>query len=297
MEGLEAATGPCAGEGVADTRSMDSGSLLMSVPPPSAAVLMCHAPIVIPSIGKTRAEECAATTRAMEAAAQTVIEANVETVLLLSPHTPRHRHAYGHVTGQNLRGDFHAFGVTGHERTFRADAAGAATMARHMERAGLAMTPTNSPTLDHGAFVPLWFLHAAGFRGRVVVFGFPWESGAEENHRFGATLASAMASMERSWALVASGDMSHALKEGAPAGFHPQAHCFDEEVVACVQDGRLADVASIDPGLKHLAAEDVTESLAAADGALGPAGSQCRVLSYEAPFGVGYLVALLRVPS
>jgi leucyl-tRNA synthetase len=37
--------------------------------PICTSVLMCHAPIVIPPIGKARAKDCAATTEAMKAAA------------------------------------------------------------------------------------------------------------------------------------------------------------------------------------------------------------------------------------
>ena len=261
---------------------------------PRVAVLMCHAPIVIPPIGGDRACECAETTKAMEMAAQAVVAAGVETVVLVSPHTPRHREAYGYVVGETLKGDFHTFGVRGFEHSFRADAAAAATVARQMERAGLSMDPTNVQNLDHGALVPLWFLRQAGYKGRVAVFGFPWNSEPGETHRFGMAVAAAMDVLERSWALVASGDMSHALKQGAPAGFHPKAHLFDEAVVACVKEGRFGDVSRIDPGLRNLAAEDVADSLETADGVLGPDREGLRFLSYEAPFGVGYLVAVLK---
>lgn len=262
--------------------------------PPRVAVLMCHAPIVIPPIGGDRAPDCAATTAAMETAAQTLQDAQVETVVVVSPHTPRHRQAYGYVVGETLKGDFHTFGIRGYEATFKADAAAAATIARQVERAGLQAAPANVQNLDHGALVPLWFLRQAGFQGRVAVFGFPWDSGPGDSRRFGRAIATAMESLDRSWGLLASGDMSHALKQGAPAGFHPKAHLFDEQVVACVQDDRLGELDRIEPDLRNLAAEDVVESLEAAYGALGPGCAGRRFLSYEAPFGVGYLVAILK---
>ena len=258
------------------------------------AVLMCHAPIVIPPIGGDRAEECAETTKAMEAAAEAVVASGAETVMVVSPHTPRHRQAFGYVMGETLKGDFHTFGIRGFETAFRADAAAAATVARQAERAGLSISPANVQNLDHGALVPLWFLQQAGFKGRIAVFGFPWDSAAGDNRRFGEALSATMDTLERSWALVASGDMSHALKAGAPAGFHPKAHLFDEAVVACVKEGRFQDVSRIDPDTRNLAAEDVVDSLEVADGALATDRIGLRFLSYEAPFGVGYLVAILK---
>lgn len=266
----------------------------MDARPPRAAVLMCHAPIVIPAIGKDRKGACAATTEAMREAAAAAAGSGVETLLVLSPHTPRHRQGFGYVPGETLQGDFQSFGIRGLERAYRADAAAAAAVSRQAEKAGLTMAPTPVQTLDHGALVPLWFLQEAGFQGRVAVFGFPWESAPGEVQRFGAALGAAMANLDRTWALVASGDMSHALKPGAPAGFHPRAQAFDEAVVGCVRAGRLEDLGSIDPQLRALAAEDVVESLEACHGALGEDRSGTRVLSYEAPFGVGYLVAVLQ---
>jgi MEMO1 family protein len=261
---------------------------------PRAAVLMCHAPIVIPAIGRDRTQDCAATTAAMREAALTAIHSGAETLLILSPHTPRHRRSYGYVTGEILRGDFRSFGFHGLERTFRADAAAAAAVFRQAEKAGLPMDPTPVQTLDHGALVPLYFLEEAGFKGRVAVFAFPWESAPGESQDFGKVLSAAMRNLDRNWALIASGDMSHALQPGAPAGYHPRAQAFDEAVVTCVREGRLGDLRGIDPHLRNLAAEDVVESLETSLGALGTARSGFRVLSYEAPFGVGYLVAILR---
>jgi MEMO1 family protein len=266
----------------------------MPVCPPRAAVLMCHAPIVIPAIGNDRAGECETTTEAMRGAAQVLTQCGAETVLVLSPHTPRHRQAFGFVTGETLCGDFRSFGIRGLECRFRADAAAAAAVARQAEQAGLSMAPSQVQNLDHGALVPLWFLQEAEYRGRVAIFGFPWECGNSVSRRFGQAISAAMDDLDRSWALVASGDMSHALKPGAPAGFQPRAHAFDAAVVACVQTGRIEDVAGIDPLLRSLAAEDVVESLEAAHGTLGTDHTGMRCLSYEAPFGVGYLVAVLR---
>jgi len=261
---------------------------------PRAAVLMCHAPIVIPAIGKDRAGACAATTEAMRAAALAAVRCGAETLLLLSPHTPRHRQSFGFVTGETLRGDFQAFGMHGLECSFRADAAAAVAVFRQAVKAGLPMAPTPVRTLDHGALVPLWFLREAGFKGRVAVLGFPWECAPGSVKRFGLALDTAMRDLERTWVLVASGDMSHALQPGAPAGFHPRAQAFDGAVVSCLREGRLEGLHEIDPQLRALAAEDVVESLEAAQGALGDDQSGFRVLSYEAPFGVGYLVAVLR---
>lgn len=257
-----------------------------------AAILQCHAPIVIPAIGASQAHACAASTAAMREAAYHVVRSGATTVLLVSPHTPRRLSAFSFFAGGNLRGDFHAFGVHGLDAAFPGDAEACRAVARSAAEGGISLEPLNA-SLDHGALVPLWFLREAGYQGTVAVFGFPGHGNSRHCRAFGGALARAMAALDRPWAFIASGDMSHALAPGAPGGFHPRADEFDRAVVDRVQAGRLGDVSAISPQLQDLAAQDVTEALDVAAGLLGPESAETRVLSYEAPFGVGYLVALL----
>jgi aromatic ring-opening dioxygenase LigB subunit len=261
---------------------------------PIVAVLMCHAPIVIPAIGGDRSTECTATTEAMRDAARTVASSGVETAVILSPHLPRHSRAFGVVAGEKLHGDFGAFGRPDLACTFRGDAAAGAAIGRAVQRAGLEIVPTVIRGLDHGTMVPLWFLQEAGFKGRVVVFGFPWHKDGAANHAFGRALREALEGLDRRWALVASGDMSHALRPGAPSGFHPRAQAFDDAVVKALGEGRLGALSAIPSELRDLAAEDVMDSLESSAGVLGDEIPEGRMLSYEGPFGVGYLVAVLK---
>ena len=254
---------------------------------------MCHAPIVIPEIAGPRGEDCLATTRAMREAAAVLVAAGPASVVLLSPHAPRHAHAFGWYGGTRLRGDFRAFGVHGLERSFTSDTAAGEELCKASREAGLLLEPIGEQPLDHGALVPLWFLAEAGYKGELVVLGFPWHATAESKQLLGKLLRETMARLGRPWALLASGDMSHRLLRGAPAGYHARAHAFDEALVALVKEGRYGETGSIDPELRELAAEDVVESLDIAAAVLDGATRNARYLSYEGPFGVGYLEAIL----
>jgi hypothetical protein len=60
-----------------------------------------------------------------------------------------------------------------------------------------------------------------------------------------------------------------------------------------VEAGELLEASQIPLDLCDLAAEDSSESMAIAAGAIGENAANVKLLSYEAPFGVGYLVAVL----
>ena len=99
--------------------------------------------------------------------------------------------------------------------------------------------------------------------------------------------------MNRPVAFIASGDLSHRLKPGAPAGYHANAHLFDEEVVAAIRNGETTRITNIDQNLRHQAGECGYRSMLVAFGVVEDSNPSCEVLSYEAPWGVGYLVAQL----
>ena len=93
--------------------------------------------------------------------------------------------------------------------------------------------------------------------------------------------------------MIASGDLSHRLKSESPAGFDPTAYIFDDEVVDALRSNAPERIVNIDPDLRRLAGECGYRSMLIALGATRKLPRACEVLSYEAPFGVGYLVAQL----
>jgi len=146
--------------------------------------------------------------------------------------------------------------------------------------------------LDHGTAVPLYFLLRNGWRGSLVALGYSFLTN-EDHLRFGSCIRRAVETTNRAVAFVASGDLSHRLKPEAPAGYQPQAHLFDEEVVASLRDGQPERIVNINPDLRKLAGECGYRSLLVAVGATRGLDADCDVLCYEAPFGVGYMVAQL----
>jgi AmmeMemoRadiSam system protein A len=81
------------------------------------------------------------------------------------------------------------------------------------------------------------------------------------------------------------------LKPGAPAGFNPEAHLFDEEIVASLRACAPSRIININQSLRKQAGECGYRSMLVAFGATEEAEPACEVLNYEAPFGVGYMVA------
>jgi len=260
----------------------------------SRVVFMCHAPIVIPPIGGNRSGQCVATTKAMAAAAQAVVETKPDRVILLDPHLNRYPNAYACVAMPDaIRGSFKSFGMADLKIEFPLDNGFLDYLVSSAANNKFPLEILDLDDLDHGATVPLWFLGDAGYKGPVCILGFPWKTPQQTHNEFGRFLQMACGRYEGSTAIIASGDMSHRLQYGAPSGYHPNAHLFDKTFREYVEAGELEEASHIRLDLRDLAAEDSSESMAIAAGALGGKSASAKVLSYEAPFGVGYLVAIL----
>ena len=82
---------------------------------------------------------------------------------------------------------------------------------------------------------------------------------------------------------------------GAPNGYDPAGHQFDERYRQAVEEWDVDWMLHVDTSFRHHAAEDAVPQTSLLMGALSDLEVQPRVLSYEGPFGVGYLVAAIDV--
>jgi len=98
----------------------------------------------------------------------------------------------------------------------------------------------------------------------------------------------------QNYALIASGDLSHVLREDGPYGFNADGPKFDRELAGFLQAENISDILKLDNKYPQ-AADCGLRSFAFCFGILDSAGIKLKpkILSYEGPFGVGYLVAKL----
>jgi AmmeMemoRadiSam system protein A/AmmeMemoRadiSam system protein B len=251
-----------------------------------------HPPIMVPEVGHESIAAVRGSIEAMAELTQRVIASGAETLVLISPHAPLQPDAFVAYQGPRLYGDFANFRAP--EATVDAllDAGLLDAIANEAEEQSYEVVRLRARELDHGTAVPLYFLQHNGWHGSVIALGYSFL--ANDDHlRFGECVKRAADSMGRPVAFVASGDLSHRLKPEAPAGYNPDAHLFDEEVVDALRANSPDRIINIDQELRKVAGECGYRSMLVAFGATSELPLSCEVLNYEAPFGVGYLVAQL----
>jgi AmmeMemoRadiSam system protein B len=251
-----------------------------------------HPPIMVPEVGGEAIAMVRGSIDAMAEFTRRIVESGAETVILISPHAPLDARAFVAYHSAKLYGDFANFRAPDVRIEFPLDEELLKAITNTAAEADYGVMHLDDYMLDHGVSVPLYFLDRYGWRGRVVALGYSFLSN-EDHLQFGACIRKAADLVGRAVAFIASGDLSHRLKPEAPAGYNPAAHRFDEAVVDAIQENSPQLILEIDPDLRRTAGECGYRSMLVAVGATRELPPSCEVLNYEAPFGVGYLVAQL----
>lgn len=247
---------------------------------------------MVPEVGRESISGVVDSIDAMAELTRRLIDSGAESVVLISPHAPLEVDSFVAYDGPEVYGDFSHFHAPETGFTVPVDEELLAAIKRAAAKENYEVSTLSGHDLDHGNAVPLYFLLQNGWEGKVVTLGYSFLSN-EDHLRFGSCIKNAVDQVGRRVAFIASGDLSHRLKPQAPAGFNPDAHIFDRQVVEALRSNAPQKIVNIDFNLRKLAGECGYRSMLVAIGASADLPLSCEVLNYEAPFGVGYLVAQL----
>ncbi len=264
-----------------------------SAPGVLAGYLMPHPPVLVPAVGGGREREADATADACREASARIAAFRPDSIVVLSPHAPLFPDSVFVYPERVVSGSFARFGVPSAvssyscDRNLRSDLI-LALSARGIPSLSRAGEPIPDDGLDHGVLVPLWYAAAANPAVPVVALA-PWMGDVSKARLVGEAVAEAAVNAGRRVCVIASGDLSHRVNRESPYGMAREGALFDGAVCDALRSGDLERLFSIGTPLARLAGECGLRSLMALAGLFPRARSE--VLSYEAPFGIGYCVA------
>lgn len=256
------------------------------------AALMPHPPIIVPEIGRGREREATATLSGVERLIEKIGDRMPDRLFLLSPHQPYQPGSLFLNDSPASSGDFGAFGVSSIHIGVETPRDAVMELAAHLRPNRISTYLGNAADLseDQGATVPLYFLRKAWGYLPPTVLASPIGLDFPTAHKLGQTLAHFSA--REKWALLASGDLSHRLKPGAPAGYSPCGKEFDSAVVEAIETCNSGVLIRMPGSTIEKAGECGLRSVLAFLGFCEKLGARPKMLSYEGPFGVGYCNAI-----
>lgn len=259
-----------------------------------AAVMVPHPPLIVPSVGRGGESAVAETARAYERAAQFALEAQPDTLVIISPHAAMYADYFHISPGAGARGDFAQFGAPQEVFDVSYDVEFVRALADAARDAGFpaGTLGERDKRLDHGVLVPLYFISRAARSlpkvVRVGLSGLPLAS----HYMLGKMIADTAEKLGRRAVAVASGDLSHKLKADGPYGFSPDGPKYDERIMDVMGRAAFGELFDFSEDFCESAAECGHRSFVIMAGAFDGRSVRAERLSHEGPLGVGYGVCL-----
>jgi len=254
------------------------------------AAITPHPPILIPSIGRENTKRIKKTAEAMEELEKKLVEAKPDTIIVVSPHGALLPDAFSINLNPEYTSNLEEFGDFSTKVKFKTNTALAFRIKELMEDKNIPLTMTSDGFLDHGAVVPLYFLAKKLPKVSVLPIGYSLLD-FKTHFNFGDLLKEIILNEDKKIAVIASGDLSHRLTKDAPAGYSPRGKEFDEKLTELITNKNTAGILKMDTDLVEKAGECGLRSILILLGLLERINYTPEILSYEGPFGVGYLVA------
>ncbi len=264
------------------------------------AAITPHPPIIIPEIGQEDVVVTEKTINAMLQLSLAFAVSKPDIVVVISPHAILLHDRIGVYYGTTLKGNFGPFGHIEVEQEYENDKAFVDILVQksflHQIQIDAYSHKGNTLNLDHGALVPLYYLSKAYSNFNLVLSSFS-DFEIMKHFEYGQALKETIDQTEKRVAVIASGDLSHRLKKDGPYGFDPAGPKFDYELVELLREKNMEKIVQMDPELVDESGECVYRSIVTLLGLLGDTDFTPEVLSYEGPWGVGYLVANMQLES
>lgn len=254
-----------------------------------AAFMVPHPPLIVPDIGRGEEKKLQKTIDAYQEIAHRIAKLNPKTIVLLSPHQVMYADYFHISPGRGAVGDFGQFraGEVKLEVSYDTE-----FVEKLCELAGKENLPAGTAgerdsSLDHGTMVPLYFVNQYFKEYQLVRIGL---SGLPliKHYELGQCIKEAAGILSRSVVLIASGDLSHRLKEDGPYGYQKEGPEYDSRIMEVMGKGNFLELFSFSENFCEKAGECGHRSFTIMAGALDRTKVVAECLSYEGPFGVGY---------
>ncbi|MCK5061469.1 AmmeMemoRadiSam system protein B [Candidatus Parcubacteria bacterium] len=257
------------------------------------AAITPHPPLLIPLIGKDNLARLKDTQNAFNKLSEDLIKARVDTILIISPHGELLNSAF--VLNQNIEyeANFEEFGDFSSCLTWPGRL-GLAQMIKSSLKNKNSLHFLTKKTIDHGAAVPLFLLTEKLKNISIIPMNISGLS-HKEHFKFGQAIQSALMDSEHRVGIIASGDLSHRLSPDAPGGFSPRGAKFDNKLLELLKKQKTRDILDLPKDLIEEAQECGLKPILILLGILDGLKYTPQVLSYESPFGVGYLTMNFKI--
>ena len=258
----------------------------------TAAFMVPHPPMIISEIGKGSEKQVSKTIEAYESVAAKIAKIKPETIIITSPHSIMYSDYFHISPGAGADGNFKRFGAkeVAFSEYYDEELRDRICQLADEKDFPAGTMGEREPELDHGTMVPLWFIRQKYKDGKIIRIGLSG-CGLLEHYRLGEIIKQAVEDCNRNVVFVASGDLSHKLKDYGPYGYAKEGPEYDEKIMDVAKRAAFGEMLEFSEELCDKAAECGHRSFVIMAGALDGQNVTAKVYSHEDVTGVGYGIA------
>lgn len=251
------------------------------------AAICPHSPVLIPAIGKENLDNLEKTVTALNKLNKILKEDPPNTIVIVSPHGRVFDDSFSLLSASKYEANFSDFGDISTQLEFEVDNQLINKIKSELTEE-TSIKVVNNSELDYGSAVPLFYL-TKDIKVKIVSLNYS-HLDYSDHLAFGKRLKEVLISSDKKIALIASGDLSHCLTQDAPGGYCPSAKGFDQGLIETLKNKKIDQLLELDPKLIQEVGECGLKSILILLGVIKKMNVEPEFLSYESPFGVGYLV-------
>jgi aromatic ring-opening dioxygenase LigB subunit len=253
------------------------------------AAITPHTPLLVPAVGREHLSQLTKTTDSFTHLAEDLYIAKPDVVIIISPHGPVPGSSFAINLSTAFTGNLEKFGDFGTKDEYM----GEISLCHQIRESLESKQPLQMITeqvIDYGCYVPLKLLFSGQSEMPKVIPLYVSKGGLQEHYDFGIALQRELMVSDKRIAVIASGDLSHKLSTNSPGGYSAKAEKFDAKLVELLQKNKTKDILGLNEKTIAEVGECGLKPIAALLGILHGVNATPQRMSYEAPFGVGYLV-------
>lgn len=263
--------------------------------------LMPHPPIIIPDIGKGEEKKIEETSLACNKIGREVADIKPDTIIIITPHATMFSDAISISDEEKISGDLSQFRCTNIKMDIPIDKEFNVKLGTACHVEGIPSVLVDSELLrrynvnyelDHGSIVPLYFINKYYNDYKLVHITYSM-IGDINLYKFGMEIKNVAEKLNRKAVIIASGDLSHKLKEEGPYSYSPYGELFDKALLGNIEKGDVLGAFNMNKTMISEAGQCGLNSVYILLGAMEGKEIKGEILSYEGTFGVGYGVMKL----
>ncbi len=260
------------------------------------AFMVPHPPLIVSEVGQGQELVIYETCAAYREVAKQIARLKPDTIVLTSPHTTMYADYFHISPGISATGNFGQFGAPEVQIHAQYDREFINKLVQLLDEKNFeaGTLGERDKKLDHATMVPLYFINQEYDKYKLVRIGLSGKS-LSEHYKLGEYIKKTSELTNRRVVFVASGDLSHRLKDDGPYGYQKEGPMYDEKIMGVMELGNFFELLHFESSFCEKAGECGHKSFVIMAGALDRTKVLAKKLSYEGPFGVGYGICSYQV--